>query len=159
MLLSLSAFWFWPTAGEQSPLEELLSGFRAHAGDFQKRFDENFSARLPQDGWDSRRLRLEGPFGYPATERSAADLAAIYEFRLAISQGNVLSGRLLVIPAARISNPPPASSMLEVAAVSSTDGSYSSASWSEGDLVFICFVDGHAGNFTALQRALAPQLG
>ncbi len=160
LLLSVSAFWLWPTKWQQSPIEELLSGFGAQADNLQNPFDKNFAASLPQDGWDSRQLRLEGPFGYTdAVHKSTADLGAIYQFRLMLSPGNTLSGRLLVIPASRISNPPPASSMLEVAAVSSTDGNYSSAAWSEGDLVFICVVDGHAGNFSALQRALAPQLG
>ncbi|MDA0835876.1 MAG: hypothetical protein O3A29_21590, partial [Planctomycetota bacterium] len=156
LIVALSSFWFWPTEDHSGSLDELLAGFAVH-GQYQTPFDENFSVKLPAEGWDAKPLQIEGPFGF-ASAHSSHDLAAVYRFRLA-ARHRPLQGKLIAIPISRIANPPSPSTIFEVAAESSSDGSYSHAAWTEGEFVFVCYVDGHAGNFTALQQALAPRLG
>ncbi|MEX1231726.1 MAG: hypothetical protein WEB58_15870 [Planctomycetaceae bacterium] len=156
LLAALGAFWFWPAGGEPVALDELLSGF-AVQGQYQTPFDENFAVKLPAEGWDSKRLKIDGPFGY-ATANARQDQAAVYRFQLA-SRRQPLQGKLVVIPLSRVANPPRTSTIFEVTAESSSDGSYSHAAWTEGEFVFVCYVDGHAGKFSALQQALAPRLG
>lgn len=156
VVAAVGLFSFWPSGGASVPLHQLLAEFVVQ-GQYQTPFDENFAATLPAEGWDSKRLHLDGPFGYSSAD-TPRDQAAVYRFLLR-SRRDTIRGKLVVIPAARVADLPPNSTIFEVTAESSSDGSYSHAAWTEGEFVYVCYVDGHAGNFSTLQQALAPRLG
>lgn len=111
--------------------------------------DRSFAVALPSPGWSNKTERVSLK-GLHWTGDARHD-GALYEFTAA---GGRIHGYLLVVPAARISDPP------ELTRMSTSGIAYEpvpNTAWigSGGDYVYICFVD--QGDLPRLQRLLYPQ--
>ncbi|MBI3865780.1 MAG: hypothetical protein HY290_28235 [Planctomycetia bacterium] len=86
------------------------------------------------------------PLGGAALQAGDLD-AAVYVFKMSNRAGPPIEGRLIVIPAAALIDPPTAVSFL--AGPTSYKATYCTTAWTEGKLVYICCT---TGGETVLQR-------
>jgi len=118
-------------------------------------FRGEFEAAIP-DGWS------EGvSFAIPAVgfqlDGSGKHLAALYSFTFSSPKRPLVNGLLLVIPKKSIEDPPSAvffGAGSRVYVQSSTGTYYATAAWTEGDLVYVCFVPSEDNALKALELAL-----
>jgi hypothetical protein len=117
---------------------------------------DSIASRLPSEpGWQSLQWCCDGVAkGVPSTAENRA--FAVYGF--VMRQGNnTIHGLVAVIPVRRMRNPPAADS-LSTAAVgdyrSARIGETVTASWTNGNVVVVCMVQGGADSLEVLQRHL-----
>jgi len=117
-------------------------------------FDNHFDANLPRVGWGN--VSLEAPIRGWQPNRGSGGLAAVYSFKVR-QRGRIRAqGVLLVVPKSAI-DPTPLESQFDPGNVTYTSRSgqpYAAITWTEGDLVYVCFVQNKAGALDALRTTL-----
>ena len=117
-------------------------------------FDNRFDAALPEVGWGNVSLSTPALGWQPGGESET--LAALYSFEVR-QRGRIgAQGVLLVIPKSSI-EPKPTETRFAPDSVRYTSRStqhFASIAWTEGDLVYVCFVRNNPGAIEALRAKL-----
>jgi len=118
---------------------------------------EAVANHLPADpGWQ----KLEWPTGKAAKglpDGSNPHQFAVYGFVIPGRQRRPISGLLAVIPQHRMRAPPEAQSLSEASAsdyLPARIGETVSVAWTDGDVVYVCMVEGGADSLDVLKRIL-----
>jgi hypothetical protein len=146
--LSVAGYLAWQTSLQIS-LEQLV---QAAAQDFPE------SQPLPQFVGFAHRVPLQLPQSLQVELDAATakrivvgrQVAAVFFFPVRTGQGEVVTGKLLVLPRRAISNPPG----WEGFSAEAVDYVNHACAWREGDLVYVCSLDGSVED---LYRLFPPQ--
>lgn len=146
--LSIASYFVWE-ASQRIPLEQVV---QAAAQDFPD------SEGLPQFNGFSQRVSLQLPqalridLDETAAKRISVgrQVAAVFVFSVRTEQGEVASGRLLVLPRRGVSNPP----AWEGFSAEAVDYVNHACAWREGELVYVCSLN---GSIEDLYRLFPPQ--
>lgn len=139
MLLGLGLFWKQRLSGfgPSITLEELARSVPAPTTEPQP-FTGRFVPAPPATlGWSGSRLSIaSAPQAAFIDDRQAA----AYQFMIPVRRNQTVNGWIVVAPANRIADPPPADSF-QLASVRYENG-LASVAWTEGNLVYVCVVRG-----------------
>ncbi len=139
---------FWPESS--LTLAKLEQETDLHLDQYAD-FDGSFRANLPSGWSDLRSLRVVRPKGL---QLSGSDhVAALYGFQLQ-EMRRPIDGVLLVIEQSRVVEPPNIFTFIS-ATTRYPQRSTAVAAWTEGGLVYICFVQGGGSEIEALQQEFA----
>jgi hypothetical protein len=139
MLLGMGIFWKQRLSGfgPAITLEQLARSVPASTTEPQQ-FTGRFVPALPATlGWSGSRLSIaSAPQAAFIDDRQAA----AYQFMIPVRRNQTVNGWIVVAPANRITDPPPADSF-QLASVRYENG-LASVAWTEGNLVYVCVVRG-----------------
>ncbi len=117
-------------------------------------FDDGFVAAVPFDWQELRLLQFEPTVkGYDAVS-NPKHLGAIHSFTLLRSRRPSVNGFLLAVPKSLVKTLPAAKNFGSAKVVYPKSRRFATAAWTEGDLVYICFVRGGADEIDVLKRAV-----
>ena len=117
-------------------------------------FDGGFAAGVPLDWKGLRTLRFAAFVHGLDSASSKTHLGAIHRFKLLRSGRGPVNGFLLAVPKSRVTTLPSAKSFAAAKVVYPKSRRFATAAWTDGGLVYICFVRGGAGEIEALQDAV-----
>lgn len=165
VLVALLAWSYRPRPIETVALAEVRNGVLVAVEDlppyanvaFPPRFPDRWPARIPFDIRDGRDGQ-EYDFREVSLGASGQVKAALCGFQLADRGRSRASGYLIVLPTARMVDPPLATSFTEALATPHYTAGMASVTWTDGDAVFVCMIRGE-GNLKLLERALGIRLG
>jgi len=156
LILGVVAWWALPASQEQLVLNNLTPP--ATDSVLLTEFDQNFSVALPNDGnWTSSRLSLDGPKGEPLLG-DLKHTRAIFFFEFPTRHRGTISGSLTVIPKEKVQSAP-TETYYSAQPISSPTGQFTSVAWTEGDFVYVCYIQGNVGGqWKAFQQAIQSPL-
>ncbi|MFQ5730576.1 MAG: twin-arginine translocation signal domain-containing protein [Planctomycetaceae bacterium] len=153
---------FWPGPPATEPALT-LADLRSRATLDLRRlpaFDGNFEAGLPGGAWKQRKqIRFD--------EHARGDLpqdghhrVALYGFRVSSEHGRTLRGVLLVIPKQHLGDAPANDQPVfnknrPENYAHRASGTWHTFAWSEGDVVYVCFIPKGGGALQILQQAIS----
>jgi len=117
-------------------------------------FDKRFDAALPRVGWGN--VSLSTPIRSWQPSGAAGGLAALYSFKVR-QRGQIRAqGVLLVVPRSAIDQEPLETQFDpgNVIYRSRSAQHFAAVTWTEGDLVYVCFVQDEPGALEALRTML-----
>ncbi len=152
LLVASAGLWFvWPTPPDAAldrqtvalHIAENLAQFRGFSGSFEPQLPTSW-----RSAFQSSRSLVRG---FPAGSQRAA---ALIPFQFTLRQGSEsIRGRLIIVPRAQFTDPPSGQDFATAEVFYARDGGVWCL-WSEGDLVYICFVRSGVHDLQRLQQAL-----
>jgi hypothetical protein len=160
-MAAVAGWYFVANSGSTYTVDELRASV-VWDWDRLAEFDGSFDVSLPS-GWDRNpRLHVSVVPRGILQESTGKHVAAEYAFAFRPRSRTPISGLLLAIPRDCVASPPAEASFSFVPVrytATSPDGPLTTATWSEGGFVYVCFVQGGAERLEAIQQALEPRLG
>lgn len=158
MLVGLGVFWKQRVSGfgPAITLDQLTRSAPVSVTE-PEAFTGRFVPALPStSGWSGSRLSIAAAPQAARIDDTSRQVAA-YQFEIAVGRGRTVTGWIMVAPADRITDPPPADSF-QLSSVRYSSG-LASVAWTEGNFVYVCVVRGGEDALQAVEWALDRRFG